>query len=132
MRNDHYCSKLVNIDLLVTFAESEATKVAELKKFKLTKELAIAQAEMNVITKIEESELGLNDRHGVAILPGFITKGDLLQNYLVTHASSVSIDSPSTVQTGLTGTKKSPSAKYIFPDHTVTRKPKILTTLGLL
>ena len=114
MRNDHYCSKLVNIDLLVTFAEGEATKVAELKKFKLTKELAIVQAEMNVITKIEESELGLNDRHGVAILPGFITKGDL-QNYLVTQASSVSIDSPSTVQTGLTGTKNLLLPSTSFP-----------------
>ena len=70
---------------------------------------------MNVITKIEESELGLNDRHGVAILPGFITKGDLLQNYLVTQASSVSIDSPSTVQTGLTGTKNLLLPSTSFP-----------------
>ena len=31
----------------MNFAEGEATKVAELEKYKLTKELAIAQAEMN-------------------------------------------------------------------------------------
>ena len=78
---------------------------------------------MNSITKAEErreSELGLNDGNGGAKLPGFITKDDLLQNYIVTQASSVAIDSPSTAQTGKKETKKSPSAKYIFPDRTVT------------
>ena len=119
--------KLTKIKTELNFAEGEATKVAELKKFKLMKELAIVQAEMNAITKVEESELGLNDGNGGATLPGFITKGDLLQNYLVqnylvTQASSVAIDSPSTLQTGLMETKKSPSVKYIFPGHTVTRK----------
>ena len=63
----------------MNFAEGEATKVADLKKFKLTKELAIAQAEMNAITKVEERRLDLNDGNG-AILPGFLTKDDLLQN----------------------------------------------------
>ena len=96
--------KLTKIKTELNFAEGEATKVAELKKFKLTKELAIVQAEMNAITKVEESELGLNDGNGGATLPGFITKGVLLQNYLVqnylvTQASSVAIDSPSTVET---------------------------------
>ena len=89
----------------MNFAEGEATKVAELKKFTLTKELATAQADMNAITKVEESELGLNDRNNRAIFPGFITKDDLLQNYLVTQPSSVAIDSPSTVQTCLMETK---------------------------
>ena len=107
--------KLTKIKTELNFAEGEATKVAELKKFKLMKELAIVQAEMNAITKVEESELGLNDGNGGATLPG-------LQNYLVTQASSVAIDSPSTLQTGLMETKKSPSVKYIFPGHTVTRK----------
>ena len=91
--------KLTKIKTELNFAEGEATKVAELKKFKLTKELAIVQAEMNAITKVEDSELGLNDGNGGATLPGFITKGDLLQNYLVTQASSVAIDSPPTVET---------------------------------
>ena len=89
----------------MNFAEGEATKVAELKKFTLTKELATAQADMNAITKVEESELGLNDRNNRAIFPGFITKDDLLQNYLVTQPFSVAIDSPSTVQTCLMETK---------------------------
>ena len=102
--------KLTKTKTELNFAEGEATKVAELKKFKLTKELDIVQAEMNTITKVEESELGLNDGNGGATLPGFITKGDLLQNYLVqnylvTQASSVAIDSPSTVQTVLMETK---------------------------
>ena len=51
--------KLAKIKTELNFAEDEAAKVAELKKFKLTKELAIAQAEMNAISKIEERELGL-------------------------------------------------------------------------
>ena len=107
--------KLAKIKTELNFAEGEAAKVAELKKFKLTKELAIAQAEMNAITKVEESELGLNDGNDRAILPGFITKDDLLQNYLVTQASSVAIDSPSTVQTGLTETKNPLLPTTSFP-----------------
>ena len=107
----------------LNFAEGEATKVAELEKYKLTKELAIAQAEMNSITKAEErreSELGLNDGNGGATLPGFITKGDLLQNYLVqnylvTQASSVAIDSPSTAQTGKKETKNPLLPSTSFP-----------------
>ena len=84
--------KLTKIKTELNFAEGEG------------EELAIVQAEMNAITKVEESELGLNDRNGGATLPGFITKGDLpqnylVQNYLVTQASSVAIDSPSTVET---------------------------------
>ena len=70
---------------------------------------------MNAITKVEESELGLNDGNGGATLPGFITKGDLLQNYLVTQASSVAIDSPSTVQTGLMETKNPLLSSTSFP-----------------
>ena len=109
--------KLAKIKTELNFAEGEATKVAELKKFKFTKELAIVQAEMNAITKVEESELGLNDG---ATLPGFITKGNLLQNYLVqnylvTQASSVAIDSPSTVQTGLMETKNPLLSSTSFP-----------------
>ena len=107
--------KLAKIKTELNFAEGEAAKVAELKKFKLTKELAIAQAEMNAITKVEESELGLNDGNDRAILPGFITKDDLLQNYLVTQASSVAFDSPSTVQTGLTETKNPLLPTTSFP-----------------
>ena len=102
----------------LNFAEGEATKVAELEKYKLTKELAIAQAEMNSITKAEErreSELGLNDGYGGAKLPGFITKDELLQNYLVTQASSVAIDSPSTAQTGKKETKNPSLPSTSFP-----------------
>ena len=89
--------------------------VAELKKFKLTKELAIAQAEMNAVTKIEESELHLNDGNGGSILPGFITKDDLLQNYPVTQASSVAKDSPSTVEIGLRETENPLLPSTSFP-----------------
>ena len=70
---------------------------------------------MNAITKVEESELGLNDGNDGAILPGFITKDDLIQNYLVTQASSVVKDSPSTVETGLTETKNPLLPSTSFP-----------------
>ena len=73
---------------------------------------------MNSITKAEErreSELGLNDGNGGAKLPGFITKDDLLQNYLVTQASSVAIDSPSTAQTGKKETKNPLLPSTSFP-----------------
>ena len=100
--------KLTKIKTELNFAEGEG------------EELAIVQAEMNAITKVEESELGLNDGNGGATLPGFITKGDLpqnylVQNYLVTQASSVAIDSPSTVQTGLIETKNPLLSSTSFP-----------------
>ena len=100
--------KLTKIKTELNFKEGEG------------EELAIVQAEMNAITKVEESELGLNDGNGGATLPGFITKGDLLQNYLVqnylvTQASSVAIDSPSTVQTGLIETKNPLLSSTSFP-----------------
>ena len=100
--------KLTKIKTELNFAEGEG------------EELAIVQAEMNAITKVEESELGLNDGNGGATLPGIITKGDLpqnylVQNYLVTQASSVAIDSPSTVQTGLIETKNPLLSSTSFP-----------------
>ena len=100
--------KLTKIKTELNFAEGEG------------EELAIVQAEMNAITKVEESKLGLNDGNGGATLPGIITKGDLpqnylVQNYLVTQASSVAIDSPSTVQTGLIETKNPLLSSTSFP-----------------
>ena len=38
------------------FADDEATKVAELRKFRLTKKLALVEAEMKAIDEVEESE----------------------------------------------------------------------------
>ena len=61
--------------------KAKRQNVAELNKFKLTKKLVIAQAEMNAITKAEESELDLND--GNAIFPGFVTKDDFLQKIII-------------------------------------------------
>ena len=83
---------------------------------------------MNAITKVEESELGLNNGNGGATVPGFTTKGDLLQNYLaqnhlVTQASSVAIDSPSTVQTGLMVTKNPLLPSTSFPITQSRKRP---------
>ena len=52
----------------------------ELKRFRLTKELALAEAEMNAVNKIEENEIGPLDRNEK--LPQETIKGKLLQNYL--------------------------------------------------
>ena len=38
------------------FADDKATKVAELRKFRLTKKLALVEAEMKAIDEVEERE----------------------------------------------------------------------------
>ena len=49
----------MKVDKLKTelnFANDEAAKMAELKKLRLTKELAIAEAEMKAIDQVEETQ----------------------------------------------------------------------------
>lgn len=80
------------------FAETEAKKMSDLKKFQLTKELAIAEAEMNAISTVEERDLDFNEERG-DLLPKASYKCDLLENYLTTQASSVSKNNPPTLET---------------------------------
>ena len=105
--------KVAKLKTELHFADGEATKIAELKKFKLTKELAIAEAEMNAINKVEESELNSNNGKELD-LPDVINKDDLLQGYLTTQASFVTKNSLSTMETDLseapeTNPQKTPS-----------------------
>ena len=80
------------------FAETEAKKISDLKKFQLTKQLAIPEAEMNAISKVEERDLDFHEERGV-LLPKADHKCDLLQNYLTIQASLVSKNNPPTLET---------------------------------
>ena len=93
----------------IYFADGEATKIAELKKFKLTKELAMADAEMNAIKKVEENELAPNGEKE-DLMPHTIIRNDLLHNYLM-QTSSVDKDGNLTMETELRDTSKPSSAK---------------------
>ena len=56
---DRKTDTAVKVDKLKTelnFANDEAAKMAELKKLRLTKELAIAEAEMKAIDQVEETQ----------------------------------------------------------------------------
>ena len=88
------------------FADTEARKTTalkeyedELKRFKLTKELALAKAEMEAVMKTEEDER--DSLIGRESLPEEIGKNYVLESYLKTQASSVTDAGNSTVETNL-------------------------------
>ena len=72
---------------------------------KLTKELAIAEGEMNAIKKVQERELDYSAGKE-ALLPDVINKSDLLQNYLITQ------DSLPTMETGLNNVSEPSLPKF--------------------
>lgn len=85
------------------FADAEARKTSalkehedELKRFKLTKELAVAKAEMEAVIKNEEDGIVAKES-----LPDEIDKNYVLQNYLRTQASSVTNVNNATVETNV-------------------------------
>lgn len=97
------------------FADAEARKTSalkehedELKRFKLTKELAVAKAEMEAVIKNEEDGIVAKES-----LPDEIDKNYVLQNYLRTQASSVTNIDNATVETNVESVdgplKESPS-----------------------
>ena len=98
------------------FADAEARKTTtlkeyedELKRFKLTKELALAKAEMGALIKTIAD--------GSEDLPQEFDRNYVLENYLQTQALSVSNAGNSTVVTGVESTdeplKEDPSNKVI-------------------
>ena len=104
--------KVAKLKTELNFAEDEAAKIAELKKFRLTKELAIAEAEMKAIDQVEESQSELGEQSEDMPRDNFnrdSCKDDLLRNYLTSQASSVIGSSISTMETNLSGKSK------IFP-----------------
>jgi len=77
--------KVAKLKTELHFAEDEVAKIAELKKFRLTKELAIAEAEMKAINQVEENKPESSEQ-SENMLPDDINKDsckdDLLLNYL--------------------------------------------------
>ena len=71
----------------------------ELRKFQLTKQLALAKAEMEAITKIEDGESTIDDRKEDVLPADVIDNKDLLNEYLITQASSIANTSLSTMET---------------------------------
>jgi len=84
--------KVAKLKTELNFAQDEVAKIAELKKLRLTKELAIAEAEMKAIDQVEETQSEFSER-SEDMLPDNINKqsckDDLLQNYLASQALGV-------------------------------------------
>ena len=114
--------KVAKLRTELNFAKDEAAKIAELKKLTLTKELAIAEAEMKVIDKVQETQSEFSER-SEDMLPDNINKDsckdDLLRNYLASQASSVIESNISTMETNLSGKSK------IVPPKPVSEMPEI-------
>ena len=101
--------KVAKLKTELNFANDEAAKIAELKKLRLTKELAMAEVEMKAIDQVEETQLEFTEGSEDMVCENLIEdscKDDLLQNYLESQASSVTERSISTVETNLSGKSK--------------------------
>ena len=109
--------KVAKLKTELHFAEDEAAKIAELKKFRLTKELAIAEAEMKAIDQVEENKSESSEQ-SENMLPDDINKDsckdDLLLNYLTAQASSMTENSISTMETNLSCKTKILPPKPVF------------------
>ena len=98
-------AKVAKLKTELLFVDAEAKRTAalrkqedELRKFQLTKHFALAKAKMEAITKIEDGESTIDDRKDV--LPSdVIDNKDLLNEYLITQASSMANTSLSTMET---------------------------------
>ena len=87
-------------ELNITFRNfRERKQEDELRKFQLTKQLALAKAEMEAITKIEDGESTIDDRKEDVLPADVIDNKDLLNEYLITQASSIANTSLSTMET---------------------------------
>ena len=101
--------KVAKLKTELNFANDEAAKIAELKKLRLTKELAMAEVEMKAIDQVEETQLEFTEGSEDMVCENLIEdscKDDLLQNYLESQALSVTERSISTVETNLSGKSK--------------------------
>ena len=98
--------KVAKLKTELYFADDEATKVAELRKFRLTKKLALVEAEMKAIDEVEESEFSDENKFTPPVDINMINKDELVRNYLRSQASSRTEDSISTVETYISGKSK--------------------------
>lgn len=88
------------------FADDEATKVAELRKFRLTKKLALVEAEKKAIDEVEESEFSDENKFTPPVDINMINKDELVRKYLRSQASCRTECSISTVETYISGKSK--------------------------
>ena len=91
--------KVAKLKTELYFADDKATKVAELRKFRLTKKLASVEAEKKAIDEVEESKFSPVDIN-------MINKDELVRKYLRSQASSRTECSISTVETYISGKSK--------------------------
>ena len=98
--------KVAKLKTELYFADDEATKVAELRKFRLTKKLALVEAEMKAIDEVEESEFSDENKFTPPVDINMINKDEVVRNYLRSQASSRTEDSISTVETYISGKSK--------------------------
>lgn len=108
--------KVAKLKTELNFTQDKAAKIAELKKFRLTKGLAIAEAEMKAMDQIEETQSEFSER-SEDMLPDNINKdsckNDLLRNYLASQASSAIEGSISTMEANLSSKSKTIPPKPI-------------------
>lgn len=123
-------AKFAKLKTELLFVDAEATRTAalrkqedELRKFQLTKQLALAKAEMEAITKIEDGESTIDDRKEDVLPADVIDNKDLLNEYLITQASSIANTSLSTMETHV---EFSPE----LPEYGPKDEPKIETSFN--
>lgn len=98
--------KVAKLKTKLYFANDEATKVAELRKYRLTKKLALVEAEKKAIDEVEESEFSDENKFTPPIDINMINKDELVRKYLRSQASSRTECSISTVETYISGKSK--------------------------
>mgnify|MGYP000598024961 CR=1 FL=1 len=78
----------VNADAKAKRTAALKEQEEQLQKFKLKKQLALAQAEIKAITRVKDDASTISDLNA-DLLPGLIGKSDLLIDHIVMQASSV-------------------------------------------
>ena len=118
------------------FVDAEAKRTAALKeqeeqlrKFKLTKQLALAQAEMEAITWVEDNASTISDLKE-DLLPELIGKSDLLNDYIVTQVSSVSNVSLPTVNTTVHSAAELQPMRPVMPSPSKSFQIKVVVLLA--
>ena len=98
--------KVAKLKTELYFADDEATKVGELRKFRLTKKLALVEAEMKAIDEVQESEFLDENKFTPPVDINMTNKDELVRTYLRSQASPRTEDSISTVETYISGKSK--------------------------
>ena len=99
-------AKVAKLERELLFVDAEVKRIAalteqedELRKLQLAKQCALAEAEMQVPTKTEDGKSTISDPTENILPADVIDNKDLLNEYLITQASSVTGASRSTMET---------------------------------